>query len=646
MDVSKNLPRQMYTSDSEVGRMKLQSVKENLYEATTKVVLYSIEMYTKKPLQEWVSTDLLEPDNFKNANTSIIKARPALEQGNIEIFDITNGCQVINDFVRKNALSSSRKSLSKKINEIKAEIEEIKKKEEIIERRKTEIDKKITEYPKADIDTTDEDDEENFSADRNDEADIFFKQKDDSPESFEISENDINNDIDDDEYDDDSIKESANIQLSEIELFSNDISLKNIEDITEIAENLEEDKRNKEEYLDKLNQLTSSGQNKLSSQNENEKESLNKLRVLRNTLFAHQTEDQQEISSPGCGGPEAGPLYKWASEILEYIKIIENRYTIYRDFDAFYASKEVKDKFDGCKVYVQRQIKELYVNQSSIVFEFAGNLYDKRDEEFNFNKLIEDMAINWETGIRYLTVVTNEDLPELNIFFKECLSGTKKYVDYYLIDRNALRDSYKKKTENVDYLYFKLLYHLNPTVEKIYWQNAAYTRKEFARQVLYKFIKVKNMFQLRARFKNFERFIGNIDIKKWCEQHLLSEIYFAGMDDVKGQKLAHEMEESIIEFCEHKEDKGLTPLYCKVISTSVRLYFYMGEDLVFSYTRNNGTTVRWRSLADTRKYFENTKNFQSYKELSEFVNEIRKSVYFKIWKNYLEQNIDQSESEE
>ena len=59
MNKKKTFARQMYTADSEVGKMKLQSVKENLYEATTKVVLYSIEMYTKMDLQEWVRTGLL-----------------------------------------------------------------------------------------------------------------------------------------------------------------------------------------------------------------------------------------------------------------------------------------------------------------------------------------------------------------------------------------------------------------------------------------------------------------------------------------------------------------------------------------------------------------------------------------------------------
>ena len=227
-----------------------------------------------------------------------------------------------------------------------------------------------------------------------------------------------------------------------------------------------------------MNSLTKNGKDILTKQHDSERESLENLRTLRNTVFAHKSEDQQEISLIGSWEPEAGPLYQWASEILKYIKIIESRYKAYAWFDDFYASREGKDKFDGCKVYVQKQIKELYVNRSSIVFEFAGELYDKEDEEFNFKKLIENMAISWDTGIRYLTVVTNEDLPELNVFFKECLSGTNKYVDYYLIDRNALRDSCKKKdSKDVDYLYFKLLYHLNPSMEKIYWRDKAYTKK-------------------------------------------------------------------------------------------------------------------------------------------------------------------------
>ena len=99
----KSFTRQMYTADSEVGKMKLQSVKENLYEATTKVVLYSIEMYTKVSLQEWVKTGLIQ--NFKDANKDLKREQVELEQGHIGMFDITNGCSVINGFVRKLALA-------------------------------------------------------------------------------------------------------------------------------------------------------------------------------------------------------------------------------------------------------------------------------------------------------------------------------------------------------------------------------------------------------------------------------------------------------------------------------------------------------------------------------------------------------------
>ena len=122
----------------------------------------------------------------------------------------------------------------------------------------------------------------------------------------------------------------------------------------------------------------------MTRQHDEERERLEKLRILRNSEFAHKNEDEQEISEIGSWEPDAGPLYEWAKNILNYIKIIESRYLIYALFDEFYASKEYKDKFDSCKVYVQKQIKELYVNQSNIVFEFAVDLYDKEDDEFNF----------------------------------------------------------------------------------------------------------------------------------------------------------------------------------------------------------------------------------------------------------------------
>lgn len=625
--------RQMYTADSEVGKMKLQSVKENLYEATTKAVLYSIEMYTKMSLQEWVRTGLLLKLN--KANNDLKREKEELEQGHIGMFDITNGCSVINDFVRKDALALSRNELQAKIEIQKSKVAELEDKEAILEQRKTELEAGSTE-------------EEESSKEGFEEVNDFFDEDNDGDyNTQEESEEDFDEYYEEDfEEEEDEDDESKPVPPSEVELFIIRISLiKDLEELANISEELKEEKAAIEALIKELNLLTRNGKDTLTYQFDAEKESLENLRTLRNTVFAHKSEDQQEISLIGSWEPEAGPLYQWASEILKYIKIIESRYKTYSWFDDFYASKEGKDKFDGCKVYVQKQIKELYVNRSSIVFEFAGELYDKEDEEFNFKKLIENMAISWDTGIRYLTVVTNEDLPELNVFFKECLSGTNKYVDFYLLDRNALRDYSKKKdSKDVDYLYFKLLYHLNPAMEKIYWRDRAYIKREFARQVLYKFIKIKNMFQFDARLKDFEKYIDGIDVRRWCEQHLLSEVYFAGIDDTEGQALALEMENAIIEFCRHNENKGRTPLYRRAIKASVQLYFYMGEDYVFSYTRSNGQTLHWRSLEDACKYIENTRKFKSYAELSGFIDEMYKSDYFKIWRNQLKKNSERKGS--
>lgn len=632
----KTFTRQMYTADSEVGKMKLHSVKENLYEATTKAVLYSIEMYTKMSLQEWVQTGLLK--KLDKANNDLKREKEELEQGHIGMFDITNGCSVINDFVRKDALALSRNELQTKIELQKSKVAELEEKEGIIEKRKSEIE-------------AGENDEEESLEDEYEEVDDFFYQDNDGDYNLpEESEEDDSEEYYDDDFEDaeeEEDDESKSVPPSEVELFTIRISsIKDPEEIAYISEELKEEKAAIEALIKELNSLTKNGKDILTRQHDAERESLENLRTLRNTVFAHKSEDQQKISSIGDWEPEAGPLYQWAAEILKYIKIIESRYKAYAWFDDFYASKEGKDKFDGCKVYVQKQIKELYVNRSSIVFEFAGELYDKEDEEFNFKKLIENMAISWDTGIRYLTVVTNEDLPELNVFFKECLSGTNKYVDCYLLDRNALRDSCKRKeSKDVDYLYFKLLYHLNPSMEKIYWRDRAYTKKEFARQVLYKFVKVKNMFQFDARLKDFEKYIDGIDVRRWCEQHLLSEIYFVGIDDSTGQALALEMENAIVEFCRHSENKGRTPLYRRAIKASVQLYFYMGEDYVFSYTRSNGQTLHWHSLEDACKYIENTRRFKSYAELSGFVDEMYRSDYFKIWKTQLKKNAKKKERE-
>ena len=628
----KKFARQMYTNDSEIGKMKLQSVKENLYEATTKVVLYSIEMYTKMDLTEWVQ--------IKNVQTKLAKVTKDLErksdefeQGHISMFDITNACAVINDFVREDALTISRRELEAKIELQKSRIDELEKKEEILERRKQILE--------SSEDNTEEKIVENKESEEINGP--LYEDKD-----FNISNASENEELENDyEEDVDADWEDEPLPPTKMELFTERVSaIKDAAEITNISEELKDEKAAAKALEKELKDFQKNGKDILSRQCEYEENALDKLRILRNTDFAHRTEDEQEISLIGSWEPEAGSLYQWAAEILKYLEIIGDRYRNYAWFDDFYASKERKDKFDECKVYVQKQIKELYVNRSSIFFEFAGNLYDKEDEEFNFKKLIENMAMNWDTGIRYLTVVTNDDMPELNVFFKECLSGTNKYVDYYLLDRNALREACKKgDMENADYIYFKLLYHLNPAMDKIYWKDRSYTRQEFARQVIYRFIKVRNMFHFDSILKGFDRFIDGIDIRKWSEQHLLSEAYFAGNDDSDGRKMAKEMEDAIVEFCNHSENKGRFPLYRKAIKASVQLYFYMGKDYVFSYTRSNGETIHWRSLDDACRYMENTDKFKSYVELGKFVDEMYKSDYFRIWYEQLTKNLHDKESE-
>ncbi|MCR4673475.1 MAG: hypothetical protein K5675_00560 [Lachnospiraceae bacterium] len=628
---NRTFTRQMYANDSEVGRMKLQSVKENLYEATTKVVLYSIEMYTKKSLGEWARTDLLK--KLDKANNNLKRVQDELEQGHIGMFDITNGCSVLNDFVRKDTLAQSRNALSHKIEQQESKLQDFDEELQLLRKRKNELESQSEEELSEEYEEIDD----FFNEDVDDDYGNF-DDFDEETENYDELEEETEDDDEDDE------EEKASTQSSELELFTIRVySCKSHGEIDSLIDEITENKKALEIAISGLKDLTKSKKDLLSKLDIEEKENLEKLRVLRNTGYAHKNEDELDISQIGTWEPEAGPLYEWARAILNYIKTIEKRYRFYGLFDEYYAAREGKDKFDGCKVYVQRQIKELYVNHSNIVLEFAGDLYDKEDEEFNFRKLIESMAINWDTGIRYLTVATNDDLPEWNLFFKECLSGTKKYVDCYLVDRNALREAVKKRDDiESDYIYFHLLYHLNPSMKKIYWKGKSFTKKEFAQKILYKIIKVKNRFQFDGRLEDFEKYLDGIDIKKWCDYHILSEVFFKAQDDDYGAKIAKNMEEEIVAFCNFR-GKGRSQKFRKAIKASVRLYFYMCEEFLFTYTSTTGKSVHWKSIGDACKYLENAEKFSSYVELNSFIGELYTSDYFKIWKKTAEKHMGERE---
>lgn len=614
MDINSNRNnlRQMYTNDSETGRMKLQSVKENLYEATTKVVLYSIEMYTKKDLSEWVSTDLY--NNIEKANKDLNREKEELALGHIGAMDITNGCSVINDFVRRDALNKARIELTNKISDITDKINELVVEENLVEERRRAISE--GEITDDDIGRLD--------------SDVFYmkEDEDDSINNEEGSENEVvlEDDIDDDKEEEDS-KEKTEVELlSERLAGTNDI-----DQLSNIAEQLLQERVDLESTKTALAKLTGNGGNQLGVQDDYERSGLENLRILRNTGFAHKNEDQIEISMIGTWQPEAGPLYQWASEILNYLKIIDRRYECYGLFDEFYKSKEKKDLFDSCKVYVRKQIQELYVNRSNISFEFAGELFEKEDEEYNFYRLIRKMAKNWDTGIRYLTVVTNDDMPEMNDFFKECLSGTNRYVDRYLIYRNELRNAYKKDPDSVDYVYFKLLYSLASRMEKIYWKGKIYTKRDFSRQIIYKFLKTKNSFHLEARLRDPDMYTDGIDIVQWSKHHILSDYFFKYLDDDQGCLLSKEMEDNILAFMSSSSQKKVSQ-YKKVIRSSALLYFYLGEETAFIYNGKNDRSVEWHNLDDARRYIECGKHFDSYSDLCGFINEVSASEYFRIWK--------------
>lgn len=607
-NAKKVFTREMYTNTSELGRMKLLTVKENLYEASTKVIQYTIEMYSHKELKDWLATDLREKAAEGKAGIPLVE----VEQNKISLMDITNSITAINQFVEKKAYKAAELLIQSTINEKKKQIEECEKKEEI-----------LNEWSPL----TSEDE---VNGDRDD---IYSEKAD----GFEDSDEELEDD-DDDENGEIQIDDS----LSSLNVYRKRIFEINDEDELEKERTIIGERKEKlAKEINSLRDFNTSGKNKLELQRKREKEALDNLRTLRNSVYAHKTEDEVDISDVGSWEPEAGPLYKWADEIKKYIEVIDYRYLQFALFDEFYATKEFKNKFDSCKIFVQKQINSLYVNQSSVTFEFAGELYDKEGEDYNFKKLIESMAQNWETGIRYLTVVTSEDIPEMNMFFKECLSGTNKFVDQYLINRNKLRELVGKNSDDVDYVYFCFLYGLNPELERLYWKtDTNYSPKEFARNVLYPIIRCRHPLQLRARLEQHEKFFGDIDVVSWSKKSLLSSIYYTAHENEKGVRLSASFECAIVSFMGATGNQ-IYGRYKKAVRAAVLLYFYMTGEYAFWFGRKNGSPQRWLSLDDARRYMENASNFRDYSDICSLVDELSKSEYFKAWKKEIKNKISE-----
>lgn len=584
----------LLSDNTEAGRMRLQAVEANLFDAATRVAQHSVEMYSGMDLGAWVKEVLRTHPERLNKN---MKERQAeLAEGKIGVMDFTNCVDMINGFLRKEALERARMMSNKKHGDLKKRLALLKEQRRMLAAR---------------MGQSEGDGEEGTRPLRE-----GVPQAGGAPEAEPLPEGP-------------AFAGSA-------------------EEAEQMAETLDAEIEELFRTVGELAKLFQKSGNVLSRQDEAEENALDELRKQRNR-YAHVADEGEEIRPPGSRTPEAGPLYEWASQILKYIDICEARYRIYALFDTGYEKAAAKERFGECKIYVQKQIRELYEQHSGISFEFAGTLYEKGDAEYNFPKLVESMAQNWDTGIRYLTIVTNEDIPEMNPFFRDCLSGTSKYVDCYLVNRNALREAVRQgDMETADYIYFRLLYRLRPGMEQIYWKDTEFGDRGFARTVLYKIIMVnKNLIRLPRRLNKWQIYVNNINLLRWCEERLLSDSYFAGLDDSVGYVYAKEMEDAVIAlrpYCEmlqkketgEKENwKGMGACARRVIRTAVRLYFYMSGDLVFAHTKENGGTFYWRSFAQAAEYLENEAWFQSRRELETLARELADSEYFALWRQAL-----------
>ena len=153
---------QINNVSAEEKRIRLQCIKEDLIEATTKVLWYSIEMYTKRNFIEWVKSadGLLGLADELDELGDILKAKSGvLKKGNYEILDITNSLFVINKCVKDNAykvtlnalreeieLEKSKKDkIEKEIEHIKQKLREKKEEKDILNKKEKEEDKKKLE---------------------------------------------------------------------------------------------------------------------------------------------------------------------------------------------------------------------------------------------------------------------------------------------------------------------------------------------------------------------------------------------------------------------------------------------------------------------------------------------------------------------
>lgn len=531
-------------SGSEDRRVMLHSVNAELFEATTKLFWYSIEMYTKINFIEWVKGEnenglLGLADKLGELGEFIKMNREELKKGNYDILDITNSWTVIDNYVRDQAFRAANDVLGKMIS---SEKQKVKKLKEEIDCRRQELSKDGGCWS-------------------------------------------------------------------------------------------DEDKKREEEYKAAEKHLENLGKtkNKLDRQNEDERRCQDRLRNSRNKAFAHCIVVEKDISKVGSWVLQNKALYTWASDIIEYLQVINRRYVIYEKFDESYnlvnGTNRVKNEFDACRTFIEQQIATLdQFGDSNIALEFSDNLCDEEQIENrkkqieDGKKQIQDWAAKWDR-ISYLATGDSENVKNTLRQYSEIDAGP------YLFD---LQEAFGEESkENADYAYFILLYHLNPTMEKIYWRGKSYSKEEFAEQVILKIITSRKE---RGLIDNLYTYISQqgIELIKWSNKHLLS-VYFHCIGDETGKRMAEEMEEAILAFHDAVEFADNEEFH-EVIRTAAQLYFHMYKcEFVYTRTKYKGGKLSWKSWEEACECIKTDESFKSYADICEIVDYLCGSYYFKLW---------------
>ena len=599
----------------------LTEVKQNLYKLSVFVIRDIISMYSQVPLSEFAK-DFDWDKTSGNNNKPIVadsEKRKLLKQDPPDTtpIEVTTGISIIQDTFFQDATKYAPGRLHNSVikdlkNKIEARIKQITQEKDGLEKERNDISDNIK---------TLEEKARNVNIPENGSAVT------ETPESDEPSDNI------------ESLRSRAETIKSQIK------------DLESVINTLDKylyfwyDRNNKKPTTTPNGNCSTNDKNQLVTISIEEWKAIDNLRTDKNDKWSHDNpiNSDDSIEAFQEWKPNAMMLAKWAEDIMNCLAVVDKHYSVYSQFDSYFSKNTNKDKFDHHKIEVQRQIENLFSKNSNIILEFNGKLYEKYNENRDFDRLVTDMAENWEVGKKYLTIISHEDMPELNEFFKDCLSGTNKYLDF-VEARNQIRSAYKRKnTSEEDLSYFKMLYKLVPDLNVIYWKGTSYTEEEFAKRILHRYIRSSSRNSIDTVLRTFEHNGTDLGINlyEWSENRLLSDVYFKGKGDKRGQKLARDVENAVIAL--DNSIKGAQNVSFsqrnELRSVIAELYFYMIKKYSFYYssrwTGKSYEMLRWNTLDDYRSYMENMDNFANSEHSNRLFEELEMSPYFKKWEAYV-----------